>query len=92
MTPLPPAEAKLTRQQRIALKRISQLFQDHFTRALFTVVYRGEDQKMHVQVLCNANTKEEVLDLGRRTMQQLEIAEKKIITTLSPQEKRIITP
>lgn len=90
ITPLPPDEAKLTRQQRIALRRISQLFSDHFTRALYTVVYKGEDQKFHVQVVCNANNKTEALDLGRRTMQQLELSEQGLITTLTPEEKRII--
>lgn len=88
--PLPPDESKLTRQQRIALKRISQLFKDHFHRALYTVVYRGEDQKLHVQVVCNANNKTEALDLGRRTMQQLEVSEQGLITTLTSSEKRLI--
>lgn len=89
--PSQPDEAKLTRQQRLALRRISQLLDDFFHRGLITVIYKGEDQKMHVQVVCNATNSVEALDLGRRTMQQLEISEKGIISTLTNTEKRIIT-
>jgi hypothetical protein len=91
MTPLPPNESQLTRQQRIALKRIGQLLLDHFHRGLVTVVFKGEDQKLHVQVISNCNTEQEQIDLARRTLQQVEKSTTGLITTLSPEEKRLIT-
>lgn len=48
MTPLPPAESQLTDEQRKALRRISMLFKEHFHRALYTVIFRGVDDKLHV--------------------------------------------
>lgn len=90
MIPSTPHESQMTDAQRKALRRISTLLSENFTRGLITVVYRGVDNALHVQVVSNAMNKTEALDLGRRTMQQLEIAEQGIITTLTNSEKRIV--
>lgn len=73
----------------MALRRIGQLLTDHFHRGLVTVVYKGEDQKLHVQIVSNCNSETEQKDLALRTVQQIEKATTGLITTLTPAEKRL---
>ena len=89
MIPQPPNEAQLTQTQRKAIVRIQRLIAETFHRGMISVIYRGLDGRMHAQVLSNALSKEENLDLAQRTLQQVQIAEQSIITTLTPDERRI---
>lgn len=66
------------------------LMSEHFKAAMVTVVFVGTDQKMHIQVAQHAANKEQALDLARRGLQEVERAETGVISTLSPNEKRII--
>lgn len=87
--PQPPEESKLTTQQRRALRRIQFLIHEFFHRGMVTVIYKGEDAKLHIQVISSAQSKEENLDLAQRTLREVERAEQGIITTLTPNERRI---
>lgn len=90
MIPTPPNESKLTDQQRQALFKIQSLIKRTFHRGMLSIVYKGTDSKMHVQVVSTCNDDGEQIDLARRTLQQVERATTGLITTLSPEEKRII--
>lgn len=87
--PQPPNESQLTPEQRKALARIQRLIVENFHRGQVCVIYKGLDSKLHVQVVSNALSKEENLDLAQRTLQQVQIAEQGIITALTPDERRI---
>lgn len=89
MIPTAPNESKLTDQQRQALFKIQTLVKRAFHRGMLTVVYKGTDSKLHVQVVSTCNTDAEQIDLARRTLQQVERATIGLITTLTPEEKRI---
>lgn len=87
--PQPPHESQLTPEQRKALVRIQRLIAENFHRGIVCVIYRGLDSRLHVQVVSNALSKEENLDLARRTLQSVERAETGVISTLTPEERRI---
>lgn len=87
--PQPPNESQLTPEQRKALVRIQRLIAENFRRGILCVIYTGLDSKLHVQVVSNAQSKEENLDLARRTLQEVERAETGLIQTLTPDERRI---
>lgn len=90
MTPLPPNESQLTDRQRHALFKIQTLLKREFHRAMLTTIYKGTDDKLHVQVVSTCNTNDEQLDMARRTLQAVEKSTTGIIQTLTPSEKRII--
>lgn len=90
MIPNPPEESNLTPEQRKALRRIQMLIQTHFHRGQVCVVFKGIDQQMRVQVISNCNTSEEALDLAQRTLQQVQISEQGIVTSLTSDERRIV--
>lgn len=92
MIPTAPNESNLTPAQRMALFKIQTLLKKTFHRAMLTTIYRGTDDKLHVQVISTCNTNEEQLDIARRTLQTVERTSTGIIQTLSPEEKRIVTP
>lgn len=87
-----PNEAHMTDRQRKAVRRIQTIIREEFHRGMLVTVYKGTDDKLHVQMISNCVTKEENIDLATRALQQVEKAETGIIKTLSNQEKRIITP
>lgn len=89
MIPQPPNESQLTPDQRKALVRIQRLIAENFHRGIVCVIYKGLDARLHVQVVSNALSKEENLDLARRTLQSVERSELGIISTLTPQERKI---
>lgn len=88
--PQPPKESQLTPEQRKALARIMKLASENFHRAMISLVYKGEDQKLHMQVVSTAVNKEENLSLATMTLQEVQKAETGLITTLSPEQKRIV--
>lgn len=90
--PLPPNESQLTDRQRHALFKIQSLIKQNFHRGMLTVIYAGKDEKLHVQIVSTCNNDKEQLDMARRTLQQCERSATGVIATLSPEEKRIITP
>lgn len=87
--PQPPRESQLTPEQRKALVRIQRLVAENFHRGQVCVIYRGLDAKLHVQLVSNCMSAEENLDLARRAVQQVEKSETGLITTLTPNERRI---
>lgn len=56
---------------------------------MLSIVFLGTDSKLHVQIVSTCNDDREQIDLARRTLQQVEKATQKIITTLSAEERRI---
>lgn len=90
--PLPPNEAEMTPEQRKAIRRIQREIAAHFRRGLTFVIYKGEDQRLHVHLSSTAANREEALDMARRVLQETERAETGLITTLTPNEKRIVAP
>lgn len=56
---------------------------------MVSVIYKGEDAKLHIQVVSSCQSAEENLDLARRTLRRVEEAESGIIQTLTPDERRI---
>lgn len=90
MIPSAPSESKLTDKQRQALFKIQALIRREFHRGMLSIVYAGTDEKLHVQIVSTCNSDREQIDLARRTLQQVEMATQKIITTLSDSERRIV--
>lgn len=57
---------------------------------MLTVIFAGTDSKLHVQIVSTCNNDQEQKDMALRTLQQVEAATQKIITTLSPSERKIV--
>lgn len=90
MNPSVPHEAKMTDEQRKAVRRIQTIIKSSFHRGMLSVVFKGTDAKFHIQVVNNCTSNGESIDLATRTLQEVQVAEAGIISTLSPIQKRII--